>query len=652
MSAEGWWLHPQRLLQTNLRETDADLDPERYVADALALGASAVLLNVGGIAANYPTALACQRRNPHLRGDLVGELCTRLHAAGLRVIGRFDFSKVDAALAEEHPEWLYRDAAGRTVAFGDLVHTCFLGAYQQERSLEMIAEALAAHPLDGVFINMPGHPERDYHGQEHGPCHAGPCRQAFRAGWGMDPPAGQPPGDPIWAAHAAFKHATEAAFYQRLAGCIASVRPGTILMNYRLAGAAVVRSEANRPVQEWAHEEAAQALRSRLRHPALPASRSAMHFPEMPWRHMGVAPALTARRLQQAMLHGQWLDFTCLGPIERLEDRLVLPAVAEAFRFHAAHAGCFAGLEPVADLGLVDGGGEPFRGVFTLLAEAHLGCVLVDRRGAELGGLRVLVVGDGADLPAEACARLDAWVEAGGRLLLLGDAPEGLACAPVQGPLRLRPPEKGRYLRVRPADAERLGQPELRDLGLLLLDGPFRERDPAPGAEGLLRLIPDSVFAPPERARPGPETGVPGLLLRRHGAGACALLPWDLGGLAVRRPHPAWGALLRGVLCGLLGVEPGVEIASPLVQVSRLRSRDGRFEWVGLLNLAGAKDQGLHPPPPQHDLRLLLRPGVPAPRFRLLHAGLVPAVERSADGRCAVHLPRLDAFEILLAEAG
>jgi len=133
----GWWLTPRRMIQTNLREIDAGMDVEAYVASLKAAGANVVLFNVGGIVANYPTELPYHYRNPFLKGDLTGEVVKRLHAEGIRVIARFDFSKVNERIAQEHPEWLTRDADGRSVPpYNGQVAVCLNSWYQQEGMLK------------------------------------------------------------------------------------------------------------------------------------------------------------------------------------------------------------------------------------------------------------------------------------------------------------------------------------------------------------------------------------------------------------------------------------------------------------------------------------------------------------------------------------
>ena len=79
---QSWWMTSQRMLQTNLREIDATMNLETYIADIDELGANVVLFNVGGIVANYPTDLEFHWRNTHMKGDLLGTVLERLHAKG------------------------------------------------------------------------------------------------------------------------------------------------------------------------------------------------------------------------------------------------------------------------------------------------------------------------------------------------------------------------------------------------------------------------------------------------------------------------------------------------------------------------------------------------------------------------------------------
>jgi hypothetical protein len=63
-----WWNRtPIRLIQTNLREIDALMDVDAFVKSIEDASANVVLLNVGGIVANYPTKLPFHYRNTYMK---------------------------------------------------------------------------------------------------------------------------------------------------------------------------------------------------------------------------------------------------------------------------------------------------------------------------------------------------------------------------------------------------------------------------------------------------------------------------------------------------------------------------------------------------------------------------------------------------------
>lgn len=180
--ANSWWLTPHRLLQTNLREIDATMDTDQYVREVKEFGANIVLFNVGGTVANYPTELEYHWRNTFMKGDLVGETLKKLHKAGIKIIGRFDFSKINQNCAANNPEWLYVSEKGEHVNYNGQVHTCVMGGYQQDYMLEILKEALTRYPLDGVFFNMISFPQVDYSRNFHGICQCENCKESLEVG--------------------------------------------------------------------------------------------------------------------------------------------------------------------------------------------------------------------------------------------------------------------------------------------------------------------------------------------------------------------------------------------------------------------------------------------------------------------------------------
>ena len=66
-AGQGWWMtEPIRWVQTNLRQTDAGLDPVRVAEQLADMKANVLLEGMGGIAAYYPTKVEFHYPSPEL----------------------------------------------------------------------------------------------------------------------------------------------------------------------------------------------------------------------------------------------------------------------------------------------------------------------------------------------------------------------------------------------------------------------------------------------------------------------------------------------------------------------------------------------------------------------------------------------------------
>ena len=160
----GWWMtEPIRWVQTNLRETDTALDPGRLVSQLVDFRANCLLIGMGGIVAHYPTKVEHHVVSPHLPPgrDMFGEVLGLAHKNGIRVIGRFDFSKASKPVFDAHPEWFFRTSAGEPVVYNELYSTCIAGGYYAGKAMEILAEALTRYDVDGLFFNMFSNPTSD-----------------------------------------------------------------------------------------------------------------------------------------------------------------------------------------------------------------------------------------------------------------------------------------------------------------------------------------------------------------------------------------------------------------------------------------------------------------------------------------------------------
>lgn len=679
--ARWWQERPMRLVQTNLREIDAGLDPDAFLRRLQDFAASAVLFNVGGILANYPTALPFHFRNPHLRNDLVGEILARTRPAGIRFLARFDFSKVNAAYREGHPEWLYRDAHGRAVEYNGQVHACINGAYQQAHALAILDEVLARYPIDGVFFNMIGYVTRDYSGVDHGLCRCDNCRRRFRDYCGAELPPLEDAADPVYRRYQAFKRETSHELFERIAGLVKGRNPAVAVCTYIATGVDIVRAESNsgidRPLPEWDYSASHNVKLVLNTWPDKAISNAAVHFVDYPFRHAAVSPHLTALRLAQNLANGAGPDYYVIGPLDAQDDRVCFPLVRDLFRFHRRHERYYTGLEAVADLCLIApaasafyGSMAEFRGLYRILAAAHvLFDVLHDsildapHAADRLARYRAVVLPDARVLGDAAVEALDRYVAAGGKLLMTGATatcdgggdPVGavrLACAGVAAfaPLaRELPHGRGAYLRLRPEDKAVLGG--FDDLDLVYLDSELLDCKLAAGSRGHLAYIPPAMFGPPEKCYYPEARDVPGLIVRPHGGGRCTFLPWAVGRQYEKLSYHGHALLVERILDNLLGVERSLTLpSSALVEVTSHRERAGRWRLIHLVNLSGQLGTAFHAPLPLANVAVRVRAKAPPRRVVGLRAGHELDWRHTDDGWLDLTVPTIHLFEALVIE--
>jgi hypothetical protein len=352
------------------------------------------------------------------------------------------------------------------------------------------------------------------------------------------------------------------------------------------------------------------------------------------------------------MVQCQLFEFYCIGPLQRLEDRFSADVVRDVFGFHAKNEKWFRTTSPGADAGLVRTGSDEYRGLFEILSEHHVAFDLVDLGKSSLADFPSIVIPDAGRLDTATCRRLDAYVQAGGRLLLTGEAPKDLECAGETRVKKRHDRVRGTYIRIRKDDKQALKKPALDKLDLVYLDSGFVEYDLAPSATGLLRYIPAAMFGPPERCYYKTVSDIPCLIVNEHGKGRCVVFPWSIGTHYAKQKHPGHALLVAGAIDGPLGLERAVEVdAHPLVEICHRLDTEDRFEWVSLFNLTGqAGAAGFFEPVPMNDIEVRIRPRRPVKSARMLKAGREVNVSRMNDGRVSCVVPHLKHYEIVLIE--
>ncbi|HEX4749201.1 MAG TPA: hypothetical protein VH302_06620 [Bryobacteraceae bacterium] len=593
---EGWWLQePIRWVQTNIRETDAGLDAQHLVAQLTDMRANVLLMDLGGIVAFYPTKVDFQYSSPDMPPgkDMFGDVLQASHAHGIRVVGRYDFSKTQEAVFRAHPEWFFRQANGQPVIYNGLYSTCINGGYYRVQALKILADALERYPVDGLFFNMFGNQSRDYSGHYVGLCHCDVCKTKYWQMFHKQIP--DAPDDD----YRKFMFTSSREVAAAIGELIHSKRPQAGYFNYIQEYTDGIMSESNtavdRPLPVWPYSASENVNRARNSQPDKAAVNLNMQFVDYPWRFATVPKNEIALRCWENVANGGALTFETNGTLD-LQDRQALDTAKPIFRWMAAHEQYYSEQVSAARvllLGAPQNTGrtysqESFRGLFRLLSEEHIPFAVSDN--LEIWRKRpfdVVVASDWA--PAE----LQQYVASGGHALIVSPQEPGFAISTVVK----RWPDMKAYFRVRDHSIF----PSLSETDLIMLNGPYTEV----AAEGApaLTLVPPSMIGPPEFVHIDmKDTNEPGIVSKHVGSGDVVWIPWDLGALYYHESLPAHSAIFRDVM-NRLNPNPQLRTnANPLVEMTLMRQKDRSL--LHLINMSGQSQTGYFDPLPMRDIQV------------------------------------------------
>jgi len=675
-----WWQEkPLRLIQTNLREIDANLDPNELVASIKEFEANVLLFNVGGIVANYDTRLPFHYRNPYCTDpDLIEKVISSCKERGIRFIARFDFSKIFESIAKDHPDWLYQGSVDGVVNYNGLVHTCINGEYQQECSIAILGEVMQRFDIDGIFFNMIGYQTYDYSYVYHGICQCDNCKRRFQQMYIQPLPALETASDPVYHLYEDFKRVTSGELYTKITDFIHSQNSEVGVCQWSVEGTDLQRKESNsgylRPQPEYVYTASENILSATGSWEDRAALNTAVHFIDFPYRHAAVPPPLTRRRLAQTIATAGSLDYYVIGHLRNQDDRACLESVRDLFRFHAANEQYFTKVISMADCCLIlsdtnriFGSYQEMRGWFQVLAQAHIPVdllheSLLDTSAAaqKLSRYSLVILPDARILSKSAAAALDAYVESGGRLLASGQsgtynqsnepaASLSLASTGISSIKAVRPAIAGNYFRIRSSD--KLILKGLDEIDITHLSGELLECETSSDCETYLRLIPVHMYGPPEKSYYGAETDIPGIIAHKFGRGLCAFIPWGIGQHYEKFPTHTHASIMQSIVQDILGYTPWIRTdLPPTVEIHSQVRRDQKWQLVSLVNLSGQNGQAILDPVPVKGATLLVKCRIQPKDVRALVSQQACAVKILADGQVDIKLPDLGLFETLVIE--
>jgi hypothetical protein len=588
----GWWMtEPIRWLQTNLRETDAALDPKQFIADIANFNANVLMMSAGGITAHYPSNVQYEYVSPYLpKGqDTFGEVVREAHARNIRVVSRWDFSKTHKDVYDAHPDWFFKMADGQPALYNGLYLTCINGGWYKQKSIEILGEALDRYDVDGCFFNFFSNPTTDYSEHPLGLCHCDNCERLYRERFHRDVPTVSDQD------YHAFLNDAGVAVSIAIRALVKSKRPRCAVLGMAPEISDIAYGESNtavrRPLPLWPYTASDNTNQWRNSYPDKGVVCQSMSFIDFPWRFANVPQPEVRTRIWQNVANGGAAAFNVHGTLADQQDRSAINVAIPAYGWLKDHQEYFVGQRSEARVFLLAprSGGvgfqiaqDSYRGLFRLLTEQHIPFAAVENLG--WAGKR------DADLvitPGPAPKALEAFVESGGRLIIAGPTAPEFDIAPT---VKLWKDPDGAYFRIR----DKAMFPSLKDTDVVFMYGNYLQVK-AEGASPIT-FIPPSMYGPPELVHiDWKDTDDPGLVSKSLGRGKVAWLPWDIGGLYYRHSSEAHSRLMSDLIDNMLPDGRQLKTnAHPLVEITWMRQRDRHL--VQLINLSGHSDTAYFEP--------------------------------------------------------
>lgn len=676
-SIRRWWESDYRIVQTNLREIDALEDPKVIARDVRAFGGTAIVSNIGGIVAFYPTKLPMQYKNPYLKNDFVGEMIKAAHAEGLAYLGRFDTAKATKPVYDTHPDWFVLNRDGQPTEYAGTYQACPNGPWLQEFAFKMLREALSVYKPDGVFFNGLGFGQNDYAGRVRGFCVCNNCQTKFRAMYGLDFPKQESFADPNWRPYLEFQDRVVADLYKRMHALADELIPGVPIFrgdDYEYVGRGELQRRVRRPAPEWAYQSGEQARGARARNPGKPFSSTSTAHIDYPWRQVTETADYHINRFAQQLGNGARLDLYLMGSLADQDDQSYLPPLSALFKWEAANSQHYARTTPIGRVGLYDSEANQrfaaatpwatyransIRGAYSALVDSRLpfqfisGERVVDGQ-TKLSDFDVVFAPHVLCMSDAEAAALDAFVANGGLLIASGmtagfdaagrpRASVPLACFPTEA---YQDPQKAEGWSLDPSKGDFRFTTNRVPIDAYYFGGRLRA-----GTRDLVPFAPDERWGPPEYsyAIPGdkPRT-LPGVAVRAHGKGHAVHIPWLNEWQYYRDSLPMHQQLVAALVTRFAPAQPFTLAGRGPVELTALRSGE-RNVLLHAINYAGQRNGRYDTPPELHGLSLGVTGAFAG--ARCLVGGQVLSGRAGEGGRVWYDLPPLGAFEAILLEA-
>ena len=382
---DAWWKRNNlRVIQTNLPSYEgATLNPDSLVKDLVNFSANTLLINAGGIMAFYPTKLDFHYINPYMKNNMLGDVVKKCHEKGIKVIVRFDFSRVHESIFKAHPEWCYISPKGERIINTDMYVVSINAPYVQEKAFKIIEEVIDTYLIDGIFLNMPGYQVNNpYEGKYHGIDQNEADKKRFAEYTnGLTLPTEENKADSLFQKYVEFKKYTVEDWSERLHKLVKSKSPQIAICTYSDKFVDIIRHESQSmtTLPYWPYTASDNVSNAVNSFPDHIISNSSIQQISFQSRYNAVEPQEVQIRLYENIANGSGLDISMMGDLRGYEDERNYDVFKKVYAFHRKNEIYFGKYKSVAQIAVIAPGswpsGEPmqeYRGIQLMLREAHI----------------------------------------------------------------------------------------------------------------------------------------------------------------------------------------------------------------------------------------------------------------------------------------
>ncbi len=514
----NWWNDPVRLIQTNIPlDVVNQYSPEDLLSQVKEFDANTWLLNMGGIYANYPSKLKYHPINPFLgKGDdYFGECLNLAHKSNMKVIARFDFSRVAPEIHNKHPEWSFVKTNGEALEYNGLYQTCINAPYYQKFSLNILKEALTEYPVDGVLINWYGNkPVNYYNGISNGTCKCQYCKIKWKEKHSEEIPDDFNDRD-----YLTFMKENVRDLLRRTNDIIQELRPQASFSIFHKTDAHGIvntvtteaRTDFDDPQIWWPYEASFSVNEELNAYPNQVPFNTVVNFVHFKYRFASHRPGELTTRIYQNIANGGPVAFYMVGAPYQL-NQVALSEVKKVYTWHKTHESIYDKTVNAAEVLVIKD--ENFKGVVRLLSEEHIPYKVInslDDIDPEAYPLCVATNGN--------IAGLANYMQKGGNLLLSGTVSPMIDN--FQTPIKKW--TKGELSSSYWVQSDS----ENNSLKNLYFEGPLLQFGDDGTSDIRLRL--PGVHSPAEIVETTPKiTNIPGVLKSKVGKGNLIYFPWDI----------------------------------------------------------------------------------------------------------------------------